>query len=65
MWLVEWQNRIIRLMILFKQIEGGSMKAIIFGATTSSKELYEEIKKRYDIVAYCDNDKNKWGGVFG
>lgn len=39
------------------------MKAIVFGATLSARELYEEIEKRYDIVAFCDNDKSKQGGV--
>lgn len=36
------------------------MKAIVFGATPSAWEDYDEIKKSYDIVAYCDNDHNKW-----
>ncbi len=39
------------------------MRAVIFGATLSSKKIYEEIGSKYDIVAYCDNDKSKWGGV--
>lgn len=37
------------------------MKAVVFGATLSAKELYQEIKKKYSIVCYCDNDKSKWG----
>lgn len=39
------------------------MKAIVFGATASSKTIYEEIKKKYDIVAFADNDANKRGGM--
>lgn len=39
------------------------MKAIVFGATTSARNLYEEIRKKYDIIAFCDNDEKKWGGV--
>ena len=31
------------------------MKAIIFGATPSAKKTYE-------IIAYCDNSKEYWGG---
>lgn len=38
------------------------MKAIVFGATTSARNLYEEIRKKYDIIAFCDNDEKKWGG---
>lgn len=37
------------------------MKVIVFGATTSAKTTYEEIKKKYDIVAFVDNDPKKWG----
>ena len=37
------------------------MKAIVFGAAVSRQEYYDEIKKRYDIVAYFDNDPAKWG----
>lgn len=37
-------------------------KAIVFGYTSSAKKLYEQIEKKYEIVAFCDNDKNKWGG---
>ena len=38
------------------------MKAIIFGATPSAKKTYEEIEKKYEIIAYCDNSKEYWGG---
>ena len=38
------------------------MKAAIFGATLSAKSIYEDIKKTYEVIAYCDNDKRKWGG---
>lgn len=42
------------------------MKAIVFGATPSAKTLYEEIKKKYDIVAFTDNDaKKQGGGIYG
>lgn len=35
-------------------------KAAVFGATPSAREDYDEIKKQYDIVVFCDNDSNKW-----
>lgn len=38
------------------------MKAIVFGATLSEEVVYKEIKKKYSIIAFCDNDMNKWGG---
>lgn len=38
------------------------MKAVVFGATTSGRTIYEEIKKKYQIVAFADNDVNKQGG---
>ncbi len=38
------------------------MKVIVFGATTSAKETYEEVRKKYDIVAFVDNDEKKQGG---
>lgn len=37
------------------------MKAIVFGATTSARSLYDEIRQKYEIVAFCDNDDKKWG----
>lgn len=38
------------------------MEAVVFGATPSARNLYQEIEKRYTIVCFCDNDKSKWGG---
>ena len=37
------------------------MNAVVFGATPSAKALYDEIKINYNIIAYCDNDRKKWG----
>ena len=37
------------------------MQAVVFGATSSAKELYKKIAIKYTIVCYVDNDKNKWG----
>ena len=37
-------------------------KVVVFGATSSAKELYKEIGQKYDIIAFCDNDRSKWGG---
>ena len=37
------------------------MEAVVFGATPSARNLYQEIEKRYTIVCFCDNDKSKWG----
>ncbi len=39
----------------------GKMRAIVFGATFSAMNLYRCISQRYEIIAYCDNDRNKWG----
>lgn len=36
------------------------MQYIIFGASNFGKDVYEKIKDDHDIVAFCDNDKNKW-----
>ena len=35
-------------------------RVIIFGASESSKNLYRLIEEKYDIIAYTDNDKEKW-----
>lgn len=37
------------------------MKAIVFGATKSALSIYAEISRKYEIIAYCDNDQRKWG----
>lgn len=39
------------------------MKAIVFGASKNSKRIYQLIGEKYEIVAYTDNDKNKWGKI--
>ncbi len=42
------------------------MRAIVFGATLSAKEMYRKIMEQYEIVAFADNDPNKQGGgIFG
>ena len=38
------------------------MKAIVFGATKSALDIIRSLKKKIDIVAFCDNDTNKIGG---
>lgn len=41
------------------------MRAIVFGATASAETIYEEIKKKYNIVAFVDNDASKQGEGMG
>lgn len=38
------------------------MKAVVFGAATSGETIFEEIKKKYEIVAFADNDVKKQRG---
>ncbi|HJD45228.1 MAG TPA: hypothetical protein H9909_00155 [Candidatus Mediterraneibacter norfolkensis] len=38
------------------------MKAVCFGAAGGGIRLYDEICRKYDVVAFADNDK-KSGGV--
>ena len=37
------------------------MKAIVFGASKPAMKIYDEIRKKSEIIAFCDNDENKWG----
>lgn len=37
-------------------------KAICFGAAGNGKRLCSSIREKYQILAYTDNDSNKWGG---
>lgn len=37
-------------------------KAVCFGAAGGGARLYREICRRYEVVAFCDNDSRKWGG---
>lgn len=37
-------------------------KVIVFGASSNSKRLYKMIEEKYEVVAYSDNDRAKWGG---
>lgn len=34
---------------------------IIFGASTRGMYVYNNLKNKYNIVAFCDNDNKKWG----
>lgn len=34
-------------------------KAIVFGASYAAMNIYNDIKKKYDIIAFCDNDSKK------
>lgn len=36
-------------------------KLIIFGAGPTGKRLLQEYKALFDVVAFCDNDRQKWG----
>lgn len=36
------------------------MKAILFGASGGGERLFDEISKKYTIVAVVDNDERKW-----
>ncbi len=37
------------------------MKIIMFGAGASARMLYDELCKTHEIVAFADNDPQKWG----
>lgn len=39
------------------------LKAVVFGATDEAKLINEAIEAKYDVIAYCDNNKNKWGKI--
>lgn len=48
---------------------GGKMftqkdKIIIFGASKQGKRAYDALTEKYDIVAYCDNNQDKWATDF-
>lgn len=37
------------------------MNYIIFGASNFGKDVYREINKDYEVIAFSDNDNKKWG----
>lgn len=37
------------------------LKAVLFGAGGGGARLYKEISVKYEIIAFVDNDKSKWG----
>lgn len=37
------------------------MNIIIFGAGASGRMLYDEASRRGNVIAFADNDPNKWG----
>lgn len=38
-------------------------KAVVFGASSTGKRIYESIKHDMDVVAFLDEDSEKWGGT--
>lgn len=39
-------------------------KAILFGASSLGRDAYNILKNKYDIIFFCDNDKEKLGKKF-
>jgi hypothetical protein len=39
-------------------------KVVLFGASSLGKSFYEVYKETFNIIAFCDNDKDKWGQMF-
>lgn len=37
------------------------LRAVLFGAGGGGQRLYKEIASQYEVVAFVDNDKRKWG----
>lgn len=40
------------------------IKAILFGAGESGRKLLPDVAKKFEIIAFTDNDKRKWGNKF-
>lgn len=38
--------------------------AVIFGASDTGKRIFENVEKKYNILAITDNDSRKWGGQY-
>jgi len=36
-------------------------KVVLFGASKMGEIAYKKLKDKYEIIAFVDNDKNKWG----
>ena len=45
-------------------MESQKRKIIIFGASECGEKAFNYLSSAYNIVAFCDNDENKWGGIF-
>ncbi|MBE6100540.1 MAG: methyltransferase [Selenomonas ruminantium] len=37
-------------------------KAVIYGSTNTGKRIYDSIKDEVNVIAYLDEDSEKWGG---
>lgn len=38
-------------------------KCVMFGAAGNGERLYSKVCQRYEVIAYTDNNQQKWGGV--
>ena len=39
-------------------------KVILFGASVLGQKAFHDLKNEYDIVSFCDNNKDLWGTTF-
>lgn len=38
-------------------------KCVMFGAAGNGERLYSKVCQRYEVIAYTDNNQQKWGGT--
>lgn len=38
-------------------------KAVIYGSTNTGKRIYDSIKDEVNVIAYLDEDSEKWGVI--
>lgn len=36
-------------------------KCVMFGAAGNGERLYSKVCQRYEVIAYTDNNQQKWG----
>ena len=58
---VSYYKNMTNYLDLSKSYDREEKRVILFGSSKYGEQAYVNLKDRYDIICFCDNDSSKWG----